>query len=193
MLPRQAVLLTEHAVKHAHPERATRAEGSLLAVSPSKSSHPNELFRRQHVVRVSPLSATLMNLLASVANKRLTGKLNPLDATLTKNTRGEGRIHAPSPTSKRPLYFLALTNCKFHNSFVLTFIQICPGGVPPSPWNCSHSTSVARRNLCVLRVSALHSFLFHSTFQPSNVQPAKGSFRQHPSAAPCALEFPRKM
>src|SRR5947209_24805 len=33
MLARHAVLLTERAVKHAHPERASRAEGSLLAAS----------------------------------------------------------------------------------------------------------------------------------------------------------------
>src|SRR6266852_6486649 len=35
---------------------------------------------------LSPLDATLMDLPASVANKRLTVRLNPLDATLTKNT-----------------------------------------------------------------------------------------------------------
>src|SRR6266478_8889431 len=34
---------------------------------------------------ISPLDATLMDLAASVANKRLTAWLNPLDATLTKN------------------------------------------------------------------------------------------------------------
>src|SRR5882672_69607 len=37
---------------------------------------------------VSPLETTLMDLLASVANKRLTAWLSPLDATLTKNIRG---------------------------------------------------------------------------------------------------------
>ena len=35
---------------------------------------------------LTPLAATLMNHPASVANKRLTALLNPLDATLTKNT-----------------------------------------------------------------------------------------------------------
>jgi hypothetical protein len=39
-------------------------------------------------IALSPLAATLMDLLASVANKRLTVWLSPLDATLTKN-RGE--------------------------------------------------------------------------------------------------------
>jgi len=38
---------------------------------------------------VSPLAAPLMDLPASVANKRLTAWLSPLDATLTKN-RGVG-------------------------------------------------------------------------------------------------------
>jgi hypothetical protein len=37
---------------------------------------------------ISSLAATFMDLLASVANKRLTPKLNPLDAILTKNTAG---------------------------------------------------------------------------------------------------------
>src|SRR6266851_4148429 len=39
---------------------------------------------------LSPLAATLMDPPASVANKRLTVWLNPLDATLTKNTGGGG-------------------------------------------------------------------------------------------------------
>jgi len=43
---------------------------------------------------LSPLAATLMDLPASVANKRLTVRLSPLAATLTKN-RGEG-CYAPS-------------------------------------------------------------------------------------------------
>ena len=37
---------------------------------------------------LSPSAATLMDLPASVANKRLTFQLNSLDATLTKNTGG---------------------------------------------------------------------------------------------------------
>jgi hypothetical protein len=39
---------------------------------------------------VSPLNATLMDLFASVANKRLTELLSSLDATLTKNIGGGG-------------------------------------------------------------------------------------------------------
>src|SRR5882724_9955094 len=60
-------------------------------LTPPKSSHPTQFLSRQHFVRVSPLAATLMDLPASVANKRLTAELNPLDATLTKN-RGVGGV-----------------------------------------------------------------------------------------------------
>src|SRR5207244_3853874 len=89
----RAVLVTEHAAKHAHPVRASRAEHSLLADSlpiliPSSPARP-----RHHIGRVRPLAATLMDLPASVANKRLTEELSPLDATLTKNTGWEAPRH----------------------------------------------------------------------------------------------------
>jgi len=45
----------------------------------------------QNIVRASPLTATLVPLTVSVANKELTVRLNPLDATFTKN-RGEGGV-----------------------------------------------------------------------------------------------------
>jgi hypothetical protein len=51
----------------------------------SKSSHPVPLLSRQQPALLNPLAATLMNLPASAANKRLTAGLTPLDATLTKN------------------------------------------------------------------------------------------------------------
>src|SRR5882724_3482501 len=66
-----------------------RARQAVLP-TPSESSVPTQLLSRQHFVRVSPLAATLMDLPASVANKRLTAELSPLDATLTKNTGGGG-------------------------------------------------------------------------------------------------------
>ena len=59
--------------------------------SPGGHSYPLGIFRSkpllscQQIVPVNPLPATLMDLPASVANKRLTSELNPLDATLTKN------------------------------------------------------------------------------------------------------------
>src|SRR5882724_4514974 len=61
----------------------------VVLLTPPKSWHPIQLLSRQHFIPVSPLAATLMDSPASVANKRLTAELNPLDATLTKN-RGEG-------------------------------------------------------------------------------------------------------
>src|SRR5882672_5655889 len=58
--------------------------------SPPNLSHPLALLSRQQRVPVSPLAATLMDRLASVAYKRLTAGLTPLNATLTKNRGVEG-------------------------------------------------------------------------------------------------------
>src|SRR6266852_2860245 len=63
----------------------------LFLLTPPKSSYPRPLLSRPQSAPVSPLAATLMDLPASVANKRLTAWLTPLDATLTKN-RGWGRV-----------------------------------------------------------------------------------------------------
>src|SRR6266850_7816155 len=51
----------------------------------SEFSHPMQLPSRQQSTPVNPLAATLMDFPASVANKRLTAELSPLDTTLTKN------------------------------------------------------------------------------------------------------------
>ena len=63
--------------------------GQVVLLASSESSHPTRLLSRQQSTTVSPLAATLMNPLVSVADKRLTAGLNPLNATLTKN-RGWG-------------------------------------------------------------------------------------------------------
>jgi len=102
----QVVLLTEHATKHAHPERASRAEGSLLVACSSNFVHPypTRLPSCQHLAPVTPLNATLVSYPVSVDYKRLTEKLNPLDATLTKNT-GWGALpftRAPSHSDWDP-------------------------------------------------------------------------------------------
>src|SRR6266404_434001 len=52
-------------------------------------------------IALSPLAATLMDFLASVANKRLTVQLSPLDATLTKNTGEDGRSRPRRNVSTR--------------------------------------------------------------------------------------------
>jgi len=66
-----AALPTEHAAKHAHPERASRVEGSLLAVCHPGPAYPNSLYKQnvqnsfhspyplQVPYPVSPLLATL--------------------------------------------------------------------------------------------------------------------------------------
>jgi len=66
---------------------------SLAASVASRGPHSalkNARKNAQSLCDVSPLETTLMDLLASVANKRLTPLLSPLDATLTKNIRGWG-------------------------------------------------------------------------------------------------------
>src|SRR5713226_5224640 len=89
-------------------------------------------------IALSPLAATLMEPPVSVANKRLTEWLNPLDATLTKN-RGVGAFFPfrNSSTLTRPsihvFSFHALTNCKFYNPFVLMVFHLMGGCIPRAP------------------------------------------------------------
>src|SRR5713226_6450597 len=80
----------------------------VVLLTPSRPSAPAPLLSRQHFVRVSPLAATLMDLPASVANKRLTAELTLLAATLTKN-RGEGGIIV---NSKSPEGILSRGACR---------------------------------------------------------------------------------
>src|SRR5712664_4360985 len=68
--------------------------GTYLAASPPSPPPPFRTQKwseiAQFLCNVSPLEATLMDPLASVANKRLTAWPSPLDATLTKNIGGVG-------------------------------------------------------------------------------------------------------
>jgi hypothetical protein len=101
--------------------------------------------------KVSPLAATLMDLPACVANKRLTASLNPLDAALTKN-RGVGAppcrvstLRLFNSSTLRPFYaepfrcpLLSLFAPRvFHNSFAIkrfrTLSQKCRVSPPPHP------------------------------------------------------------
>jgi len=61
------------------------AARQLVLLTSPDSSHPFQLLSRQQSAPVNPSEATLMILPASVANKRLTLRLSPLNATLTKN------------------------------------------------------------------------------------------------------------
>src|SRR5713226_7195393 len=68
------------------PVSVPGAARQAVLLTPPRFSHPSRLPSRQHLACVNPLAATLMHLPASVANKRITEWLSPLDATLTKNT-----------------------------------------------------------------------------------------------------------
>src|SRR6266446_3769892 len=125
-----------------------------MKLIPSESSAPTQLLSRQHFVRISPLAATLMDLPASVANKRLTAELSPLAATLTKN-RGVGGapLFVRSDNDAHPEFAngggaegffsgLTLLYCcaprAFHNSFTTkrfrTLSQNCRGVAQQFPF-----------------------------------------------------------
>jgi hypothetical protein len=70
----------------------------VVLLTSAKSSHPSQLPSRQYLRPITPLDATHRDSLASVASKRLTSNLTPLNATLTKNTGG------PRGPSTLPLF-----------------------------------------------------------------------------------------
>jgi hypothetical protein len=96
------------------------------SVGPSQTleifpSHTLILFAAAHPV--SPSAATLMELRASVANKRLTPIPTPLNATLTKNW-GEGcSQHSDFPTCKPSTVFSLFARS------LLALCALCPKSV----------------------------------------------------------------
>jgi hypothetical protein len=111
------------------PNRCAFAR-SLREVSP----RPTQFLSCQYHYPINPLDATLMDLPASVVNKRLTSKLTPLNATLTKNWGAHLSTFTPSdvPTNLRtaPFSFPTLTNATSRKPFPFTPLQM-PGGIPP--------------------------------------------------------------
>src|SRR6267378_8528723 len=101
----------------------------IVLLTSSKSLHLTQLLSRQHFVRVSPLAATLMDFPASVANKRLTSGLSPLDATLTKN-RGVGSVIV----NQLPL-FSNVQTC-LQASFVFNRFHTLPSSVSCNSFAC---------------------------------------------------------
>ena len=79
-----------------HLRHSTPIPSSLRA-APAPTSSGSLL-----TIALSRLDATFMNVPVSVANKRLTGWLNPLDATLTKN-RGWGAVRLRAKCSAQRL------------------------------------------------------------------------------------------
>jgi hypothetical protein len=120
----------------------------VVLLTPPKSSHPKALLSRQQSVRISPLSATLTDLPTSVANKRLTPNLTPLDATLTKNT-GVGAKETELGSTRS----FALSCRSLHQQCFTSLLQSIPSalflktaGVSP---NNSHSET--RRSPLITR------------------------------------------
>jgi len=111
-----------------------RGQGGSLAPQASQPSTFN--FRLSVPPSLSPLSATLMDSPASVANKRLTQLLSPLDATLTKNQGGprpsirESSLHTLlcSPFVFRQLWECILQLLRFytHTGMGGTPLRLCP-------------------------------------------------------------------
>ncbi len=152
-----------------------RARQIVLLTSP-KSSHPTHLLSRQHFIPVSPLAATLMDSPASVANKRLTARLNPLPATLTKN-RGVGGPPCASDKDAHPAsangggaegFFSGLTLLHsraprvFHNSCTTkrfrTLSQNCRGVAQQFPfWELLAEHNAERPLFSSFPFSSLHT------------------------------------
>jgi hypothetical protein len=132
--------------------RPGRTSSNAIPVSRVSPSNSHEAFPRKtailaqapHTARpeqqsVSPLTATLTVTLSSVGNKRLTGILTPLDATLTKN-RGVGAILTFQPSNVQMRSLHPGCSCGTCNdlrsiSFTVTFLAT------PHPLNplLSHS------------------------------------------------------
>jgi hypothetical protein len=105
------------------------ARHAVLLTS-SESSRPAQLLSGKQSASITSLESTLPSSLVSVASKRLTGLLSPLDSTLPKKMVGGGRhfpfpIHSfllPIPLSPYPP-FPATYSLPFHiltNSFAFS-------------------------------------------------------------------------
>src|SRR5271155_3149137 len=135
----------------------------VLQISP-RFLHPEALSSRQHRAPISPLSATLMNTPATVANKRLTENLTPLDATLTKNP-GVGRTPCSKPANL-PTCKLASDLCP--NSFPLTFLATPHQLTPLLSHSYKNHRGVGVENIPSPALGSLFALLdqrvFHNSF-----------------------------
>src|SRR6202165_1616145 len=113
-----------------------------VLLTPSKSSPHIQLLPRQHHVRVNALDATLMVFPASVANKRLTVALSPLDATLTKTIGG-------SPLRSTPLRTLRLcVSISLHSRLTTQNLHLTTANAAPCPFRVPSSTPNRRSRPC---------------------------------------------
>ena len=136
----------------------------VVLLTSSEFFHRTQLPSRQQSTAVNPLAATLMDFPASVANRRLTPGLSPLDATLTKKQGGVGSVIV-----NQLALFSDVQTC-FQPSFVL---------------NCFHtlSFSVSCNSFACLPAVAGHSYEncrvctnnFHSGTQPGDLPRSKSA------------------
>jgi hypothetical protein len=154
-----------------------------VLLTPSIPSQPTQLPSRQQSAPLTPLAAALTNLPPSIANKRLTQSLNPLDSTLTRN-RGAGVALQPLVTSFHP-YLVPSShrlNIQTCNSFPVTSLAAPPCNFhritsSQKPWGGGPPVFSQRSDVPTchsLPPYFLTSFrpLIDSTFKPANVQPA---------------------
>ena len=143
----------------------------VVLLTSSEFFHRTQLPSRQQSTAVNPLAATLMDFPASVANRRLTPGLSPLDATLTKKQGGWGVLLLTSslcfPTFKRafnrPLFSIAST--LFHFPYPVTPLLACPPwrATPTKTVGCVPTISILELNLEICPGQSLLLFIFHQS------------------------------
>src|SRR6266404_3926524 len=96
---------------------------------------------------VTFLESTLMKAPVSVANKELTGSLNPLDATLMKNRGGGGVMVNQLPPACSPWRVFPRSNALMEaGSYFLGGLDLSGGVVPSGSSTCQMSLSLCRPN-----------------------------------------------
>src|SRR6266699_807647 len=171
MPARHAILLTEHAAKHAHPERASRAEGSLLAASLPIPVRFTQLLSRRQPASITPLPATLTKTAGCVPTIPILELISPITTIILV------------------VSFQTLTKCKFRNSFVFTFMQIGGGCTPWRFYSPNTPLAGKARNLARPHpafVTSLHLCFITSFFHYNRCASIRGrnefppAFRRNP-------------
>ena len=121
------------------PSNLSTCKDANNVQAPSEFPHPNPLLSRQQTAPANPLAATPTDHPASVANKRLTKNVTPLDATLTKN-KGWGVSIFFRPSHQIPVTALFSITYKLPIFYPLCFeIHPCNGGCTPLPAFLPHA------------------------------------------------------
>jgi hypothetical protein len=134
----------------------------VVLLTHSKSSHLRQLLSRRHYAPVSPLSATLLDFLASVANKRVRAHVSPLDASLKKQEEAPAAFLGSS-ASKHPAKSAMPPGKLFaHLSNIGQLWGFAAHNMQPSTARTSEIARYARLGQAVSLLSPLLSFrAFH--------------------------------